>query len=61
MEEEDKDAFQEEERAGESFLQPSSKSRFEYEQRKLFFPCHIFCLMQVHPEEKKEKTRHGGQ
>ena len=29
MEEEDKDAFQEEERAGESFLQPSSKSRSE--------------------------------
>ena len=28
MEEEDKDAFQEEERAGESFLQPSSKSRY---------------------------------
>ena len=27
MEEEDKDAFQEEERGGDSFLQPSSKSR----------------------------------
>lgn len=34
MEEEDKDAFQEEERAGESFLQPSSKSRFTLRKRK---------------------------
>merc|ERR1719505_264474 len=34
MEEEDKDAFQEEERGGDSFLQPSSKSRFTLRKRK---------------------------
>ena len=63
MEEEDKDAFQEEERAGESFLQPSSKSRCERSKAHLLLKTlssHL-TIMQVHPEEEKEKTGHGEQ
>ena len=73
MEEEDKDAFQEEERAGESFLQPSSKSRFARSGALTIYTFHLFlpisqsqisqfCFLQVHPEEEKEETCwHGGQ
>ena len=42
MEEEDKDAFQEEERAGESFLQPSSKSRFARSGALTIYTFHLF-------------------
>ena len=69
MEEEDKDAFQEEERAGESFLQPSAKSRFAT--RKVH-TCNVIItqntstlsltsiLLQVHLEEEEAKARCWG-
>ena len=69
MEEEDKDAFQEEERAGESLLQPSAKSRFAT--RKVH-TCNVTIiqsiptlsltsvLLQVHLEEEEAKARCWG-
>ena len=60
MEEEDKDAFQEEEKAGESFLQPSSKSRFQNEQKRLFLPCTAhFCLCRFTLRKRKRRPGTG--